>query len=456
MPSFLKLHRLIASLLFVSVVTNASLANHRETMAIDPTDKVAPIESQPSMMVPALTPASATTSPTPNKIHASDGAPEDFFGFSVAIFGNTALVGANRADGENGDVDTGAAYVFTRYGNTWRQQAKLTAHDARAGDTLGGSVAIWADTAIAGAIGDDKKGNNAGAVYVFKRRDDAWQQQAKLIAADGDAGDAFGQNVAILGDTIVVGTPHDDDKGDGSGSAYVFSRYGDSWKQEAKLTASYGFAGDLFGISVALTSDTILVGADLNDEKATDAGAAYIFVRAGGHWVEQAKLTAADGAETDIFGVRVALSGDTALVSARRDDDIDMGVDAGSVYVFTRSGTTWHQQAKLLAPDGNVDDRFGRDVALYQNTALIGAMHQDDRGDNSGAAYIFRRTGTSWKFIAKITAGDVAPGDLLGWSVAMSQNSALIAAARSDAHGKESGAAYIFDFDNKGLVFVPK
>ncbi|WP_164115775.1 FG-GAP repeat protein [Sphingorhabdus sp. Alg239-R122] len=446
---------LSATLSVLATEADAIEANVSEAITINPNREARHSGGRHCPILPSLASADASSPPTQHKILSSDGASEDFFGFSVAISGDTAIAGAFRADDEIKGLDAGAAYIFSRTGNVWQPRAKLTALDGRANDTLGGNVAIWGDTAVVGAIGHDGNGNNAGAAYVFERSGDAWQQQAKLMASDGDADDAFGQNVAIFGDRIVIGAPHDDDKGDGSGSVYVFTRNGENWEQQAKLTARDGLTGDLFGISVALTHDTILVGADLHDERATNAGAAYVFVQSGNKWVQQAKLTAADGAETDIFGVRVALSGDTALISARRDDDKVMGVDAGSAYVFTRRGTTWHQQAKLVAPDGDVDDRFGRDVALNKDTALIGAMHQDDRGDNSGAAYVFKRAGTSWTLLTKLTAHDGASGDLLGWSVAMSHNNALIAAVRNDDHGNESGAAYIFDFDDQNLPTIP-
>ena len=397
----------------------------------------------------------ASTLSAQEKILAEDGASEDFFGFSVAISEDTAVVGAFRADDHANGIDAGAAYVFTRSDGAWQQQAKLTARDGQAGDTLGGNVAVSGDTAVAGAIGHDANGDNAGAVYVFERSGDSWHQSAKLVASDGDAGDAFGQSVAISGDTIVIGAPHDDDRGDGSGSVYVFSRTGSNWEQKAKLAATDGSAGDLFGISVAVTADTVLIGADLNDERATDAGAAYVFTQAGGEWVQQAKLMASDGAETDIFGVRVALFGDTALISARRDDHGVTGVDAGSAYVFTRDGTTWREQAKLVASDSSADDRFGRDVALTEDTAWIGAMHRDDHGENSGLLYVFKREGTSWHQLSKRAAEDGAPGDLLGWSVAASRDNVLVAAPRSDDKGLEAGAAYIFDLDGKHPPGVP-
>jgi hypothetical protein len=238
--------------------------------------------------------------------------------------------GSFKSDDKVIGVDAGSAYVFTRSENGWQQQAKLIARDGEARDSLGGNVALFGETTVLGAIGHDKNGDNSSAAYVFKRSDSAWVQQTKLTAIDGAKGDAFGQSIAVSDDTIVIGAPRDDDNGKDSGSVYVFTRTGTNWSQQVKLSAPDGAEGDVFSISVALSGDTILIGADLNDEKTTDAGAVYVFARSETDWSQQAKLMAADGGKTDIFGVRVALSGDTALISARRDDDEIMGVDAGS------------------------------------------------------------------------------------------------------------------------------
>ena len=380
------------------------------------------------------------------KLLADDGAANDFFGYSVALSGNTALVGAFRDDDEVKGVDTGSAYVFTRSGTTWSQQAKLTAADGEMNDTFGGNLALSGETAAVGVIRDDDdvKGVDAGSVYIFSRSGTTWSQQAKLTAADGAEGDVFGWSLALFGNTLVVGAPRDDDRGNDSGSVYVFTRSGSTWTQQAKLTAADGAEGDVFGISVAFSGDTIGVGADLDDDNGLDSGAAYVFTRSGNTWSQQAKLTAADGAPVDIFGVRVALFGDTAMIAARRDDHDVMGVDSGSVYVFTRSGTKWSQQAKLTAADGAANDRFGRSVALSRNTAVIGATFQDDKGENSGSIYLFIRSGSTWIQKAKFTATDGAKGDVLGWSVALSDGTALIGAPRDDDRGNESGSAYVF------------
>lgn len=381
------------------------------------------------------------------KILAEDGKTNDFFGFDVALTENTALVGAFKDDDDVRGIDSGSAYIFTRSGDNWKQQAKLTAIDGAAKDNFGGKVALYGDTAVIGAIFHDQKGTDAGAAYVFTRTGDSWTEQAKLTASDTAAGDAFGQSIALQGDTLVIGAPHDGDHGSDSGSVYVFTRSGNVWHQQAKLVAKDGAKGDLFGINVALSGDTILIGADLNDEKALNAGAAYVFTRSGNIWSQQAKLTALDGEETDIFGVRVSLFGDTALISARRDDDEVMGIDAGSAYIFTRNGTEWSQQAKLTAADGAANDRFGRGVALGDNIAVISAMFQNDNGEKSGSAYIFKRSGNQWHQQGKLLASDGAMGDVFGWAVALSGNATIIGANRDDDKGNESGSAYILNIN---------
>lgn len=380
------------------------------------------------------------------KLLGSDSVANDFFGYSVALAKDTAIVGAFRVDDEKAE-DVGAAYVFIRSNNTWIQQAKLTAADGKAGDTFGGNVALSGDTAVVGVIRDDDKikGKDSGSAYIFERSGINWRQQAKLTAIDASAGDSFGWSIGVAGDTVVLGAPYDDDKGKNSGSVYVFSRQGDSWSQQAKITAEDGTEGDLFGISLAISGDTLLVGADLNEEKGLKAGAAYVFTRSAGSWTQQAKLTANDGAAGDIFGVRVALEEDTALISARRDDDNLMGVDSGSAYIFTRVGNTWSQQVKLKAPDGAQDDRFGRSVALSGDNALIGAMFQDEQGENSGSAYLFSRSGDTWIFKAQLMPEDGSKGDIFGWNVALLDHTALISANRDKDKGENSGSAYVFD-----------
>ncbi|MGI6496310.1 MAG: FG-GAP repeat protein [Kiritimatiellia bacterium] len=374
------------------------------------------------------------------KLTAADGADGDWFGYSVALDGGTALVGAFRDDDKG--TDSGSAYVFIRSGTAWSQQAKLTAGDGADGDWFGCSVALDGGTALVGAYRDGDKGTASGSAYVFTRSGTAWSQQDKLAAADGAAGDFFGYSVALSGDTAFVGAYGDDDNGYNSGSAYVFTRSGTAWSQQDKLAAADGAAGDNFGCSVALDGDTALVGAYLDDDNGYASGSAYVFTRSGGTWTQQAKLAAADGADGDWFGCSVALCSGTALVGAYGDSD--NGAASGSACVFTRSDTNWAQQAKLSAGDSATADWFGTSVALSGDTALVGAYGDDDNGDNSGSAYVFIRSGGTWTRQAKLTADDGAAYDYFGWSVALSGDTALVGAYLDDDNGAASGSAYVF------------
>src|SRR5579875_1431228 len=396
------------------------------------------------------------------KLTAADAATYDRFGWSVALSGDgsTALVGADGAD-LPGKQDTGAAYVFGRSGTTWSQQAKLTAADAAAGDGFGITVALSGDgsTALVGAYLADLPGKtDAGAAYVFGRSGTTWSQQAKLTASDAATGNNFGITVALSADgtTALVGAYGADLPGQtNAGAAYVFGRSGTTWSQQAKLTASDAAAGDFFGGSVALSADgtTALVGAyhaDLPGQ--ADAGAAYVFGRSGTTWSQQAKLTAADAATGVSLGSSVALSADgsTALVGAD-GADLPGKTDAGAAYVFGRSGTTWSQQAKLVAADAATGDGFGIRVALSADgtIALVGAYHADLSGKtNAGAAYGFVRSGSSWSQQQKLTAAGGAGRDEFGRSVALSADgtTALVGAYGTDLlPGKtDAGAAYGF------------
>ena len=266
------------------------------------------------------------------KLLAADGAVDDAFGVSIAIDGNTAVIGAPQ-DKDKG-IYSGSVYVYTRdVSGAWTQQAKLLANDGAAYDRFGYSVSISSDTVLIGACGDD---GYSGSTYVFTRDvGGTWTQQAKLLAADGAPGDYFGYSVAISGDTALIGADRDDSKGKLSGSAYVFTRdIGGTWTQQAKLFAADGAPYDLFSYSVAISGDTVLIGAYGDDDKGNASGSAYVFTRdVSGTWTQQAKLLAADGAANDGFGYSVAISGDTVLIGAYGDDD--KGSDSGSVYVFS-------------------------------------------------------------------------------------------------------------------------
>lgn len=323
------------------------------------------------------------------KLTASDGAFQDRFGNSVAVSGDTVVVGAYADDHVNGSFNNeGSAYVFVRTGSVWTQQAKLTASDAAVLDDFGISVAVSGDTAVVGAWKDDYPHMpfdiaDGGSAYVFVRSGGVWTQQAKLTASDAgsdNSGDLFGIAVAVEGDTAVVGArdanvPH-------TGAAYVFTRTGEVWTEQAKLVASDGEAADFFGIAVALSGDTAVIG--------TVVDSAYVFIRSGEVWTEQQKLTASDATTGDGFGLSVAVEGDTAVVGALLEEGPTDPQAAGAAYLFTRTGSVWTEQAKLKASDPSENANFGATIALDGDTALIGAGGDDPLGiTDAGSAYVF-------------------------------------------------------------------
>jgi len=378
--------------------------------------------------------------PEVDKLLASEGLWGDVFGYSVSIDNDYAIVGA-WGDKWPFFPGRGAAYVFTRSGTDWIEQAKLLASDGAEGDFFGCSVSISGDYAIAGAWGDADNGGDSGSAYIFTRSGSTWIQQAKLLASDGTADDEFGYSVSIDGDYAFVGAPWDDDNGVDSGSAYIFTRSGSNWTQQAKLLASDGANYDRFAGSVSIDGDYIIVGAWYDADNGVDSGSAYVFNRSGSTWIQQVKLLASDGAAWDEFGYSVSIDNDYAIVGAW--GDADNGIISGSAYVFNRSGTAWSEQAKLLASDGANYDRFGWSVSISGDYAIVGAS-KDDNGVDSGSAYIFKRSGTNWTQQAKLLASDGAADDEFGYSVSIDGDYAFVGAPWDDDNGVDSGSAYMF------------
>ena len=425
----------------------------------------------------------------------------DGFGISVAISGNTIVVGAYNENSNQSSIShagslptaatdddsaffAGAAYVFVRSGSTWSVEAYLKASNAEDFDNFGASVAIDGDTIVVGAYGEDSNqssvsnvgsfptaaGDNdaasaAGAAYVFFRSGSTWSQQAYLKACNAEGADSFGEVVAISGDTVVVGakgedgglpgvvnagslpTPAgDNDSANGAGAAHVFVRTGTTWSQQAYLKSTNAAASDLFGYPVAISGDTIVVGAHLEDGNNTEvinsatlpstassnnlapaAGAAYVFFRTGSTWAQQAYLKAPNSEANDEFGYAVAISGDTIVVGAHLEDsnqetvsqlstlptpatDNDANASAGAAYVFVREAGIWKQNAYLKAPNPDANDRFSSAVAVSGSTIVAGAWYEDsgttgllhsgslpsaatdsDAAADAGAGYVFLR-----------------------------------------------------------------
>jgi hypothetical protein len=336
------------------------------------------------------------------------------------------------------------------------QLAKLIASDGVAGDQLGSSVAICGDTVVVGAPSAAIGANlGQGAVYVFVKPQSGWAnltQTAKITSLDGQAYDGFGLSVAINGDTVVVGAPFVHGGFNTPGAAYVFVGSGSNWTQVAELAASDPQPGSGFGTSVATTGDTVLVGAyNAGVGKYQEHGASYVFVKPSFGWsnmTQTAKLTASDGAPFDQFGLCVAISGNTVAVGAR-DASVSRNLQ-GAAYVFVKPVSGWTdmtENAKLLASDPGASDYLGWSVVVYGDEVIAGApsAHYFHDVPGPGAAYVFLKPTGGWVNMtetAKLTASDGQRGNSFGVSVAMLQNVLVVGAPQFFSTGP--GSAYVF------------
>jgi hypothetical protein len=333
----------------------------------------------------------------------------------------------------------------------------------------------------------------------------AFAEQAYITASNTGAGDEFGYSVAVSGNTLAVGAHFEassttgidstpDNSAANAGAVYIFVRSGTSWTQQAYIKASNSQAGDEFGYSVALSGDTLVVGAigeDSNtqginttpDELAANSGAVYVFVRNGSSWSEQAYIKASNTQGSDEFGISVALYGDTLAVGAHQEDSGTTGVNttpdeaasnSGAVYVFTRSDTSWTQQAYIKASNTGGGDSFGYSLALSGDTLAVGAYREDSstlginttpidnkQSDDYGAVYVFVRNNANWVEQAYIKASETDKLDYFGFSVALSGNTLAVGVYLEDsettginsipndtAAGANSGAVYVFTRSN--------
>ena len=371
--------------------------------------------------------------------HINDG---DGFGSSVAISGNTVVVGA-PFDDQLGNA-AGAAHVFVRDGEQWVFQATLTAGAIGApGDQFGGAVAIDGDTIIVGARFETTNGFGTGAAYAFTRTNSIWTFQDTLDRFDSQRGDFFGVSVSVSGDTAIIGAFGEDQLGDTAGAAYVFTRSDSTWMQQQKLTGNDLSGGECFGFSVSVEGDTVAIGAYGDNQGGSFAGAAYVFTRAGTAWSQQQKIVPLGVESEDFFANSVSLDADTLLAGAHGDDD--GGQTAGAAYVYVRSETTWQQQAKMIAVDGSIDDEFGRSVSIQGDNAVVSAPLDDDGGRSTGSLYIFQRDGTIWSEILKLSPDDAGPEDSFGASVSVDARVALAGAPGHDDFGSNAGSAYVIE-----------
>ncbi len=359
-----------------------------------------------------------------DKLLASDGSSGDEFGTRVDVSGEVIVVGTYWGN---------AAYVYRFDGSSWVEEAVLRSADTMPNDAFGAAVAIEGDVIVVGAFLDDDSGRQSGSAYVFRFDPEAveWVLEDKLLASDGEPSEWFGSSVAISGETLAVGAPGSD-QGLLSGAVYIFRLEAGVWTEVTKFQASDTTEGHLFGGSVAIDGDLLVAGAlgvDLS------SGAAYVFRRDGPSWREEAKLVDADGASGDLFGRSVAISGDAVVVGAYGDFP-------GSAFVF-RGCLGWAQEAQLLPSDLEKNQTFAETVSIDGGVIVIGATGDGQNGPVAGAAHVFRRRETQWIKEAKLLASDGTAYDKFGTSVAVDGDFLVVGAEWEDGNGPDSGSAYV-------------
>jgi hypothetical protein len=396
------------------------------------------------------------------KLEAPDAAAFDVFGNAIAIHGDTLVVGALNKTGAAGNGQ-GAAYVYVKSGASWVFQQKLLPNDPATNMQFGNAVAVEHDTIVVGAWRTSGVGSFQGAAYVFKRSGTSWAQEQKLTAPDAAAGDYFGSAVAISGDTVLIGAYHEGDPPlYEAGAAYVFVRSGTTWSFQQKLTHLDAALAENFGVSVALQGDTAVVGAWWAAET---AGRAFVFERFGISWVETHVLMGSETLPDDLFGCSIAMSGNYLIIGAYGDDSESGLLDVGSAYVFVKEFGTWHEVSRLTAQSPAEADLFGLSVAMDGDMAAVGAPFANgSAGVDQGLVRVFRRAGGSWLPTSTIYASDAQPSDLFGTAVGLSSERIAVGCRGDDgAAGTNQGSAYVYrvhdpcpaDLDGSGDVGQP-
>ena len=442
---------IVATILLAAMQT--SFASNRISLAqtIEPpiTDSFVPSNVAPIM---ALTlPVTITET---FKLTAEDANPGDEFGLSVAIDGNTVVVGARRDD-ENA-IDAGAAYIYEWQGAAWVQIKKILASDSSFNDRFGRDVDIDGDTVVIGARYDDVGATDSGSVYIFERNQGGtnnWGEVKKITAGDPQHEAHFGVRLALQGDQLLVGAPaHSSSPHHGAGYLFERNQGGpNNWGQVKKFVGSDSNAADAFAVGLEIDDDTIVLGARLHDSAGNNAGAAYIFERNHGgpdNWGEVVKITASDPATDAEFGKEVAIEGDVVVIGAPHKNEL--GASSGAVYIFERDDggpNNWGEVDKLVPGNGAAGDAFGWSVLLHNNNLIIGAP--ESYNGQTGVAYLYQYQAGQWLELIRLQASDGASNDGFGQWTGMFHNAIVVGARRDDDAcptnpNCDSGSAYIF------------
>ncbi|MCR9233463.1 MAG: dockerin type I domain-containing protein [bacterium] len=374
----------------------------------------------------------------------------DHVGNAIAVDGDFMAVAADKSNLADTDAGVVYIYQRNRNDidnasdDTWEYHSTLTAFDAQAGDQFGVSVALDGDTLVIGAFRENSLGNESGAVYVYRLNGSTWEYEEKLTASDGEAGDFFGRSVAIENNIVVVGANYRDSDtttDEDTGAVYVFSRTGSTWSEVQKLTASNAAVLDRFGTAVAIQNGTIFVSAIEAQTSGTSpqSGAVYIFHQNAGSWQEAQILSAPDGENNDTFGSDLHVQGNYLGVIAAGDDELK-----GSAYLFVNRGGTWEFQQKLTPPESDDADRSVSSIRISGTTLAIGGRYSDGNVTDSGAVFVYRLINEQWTPVQTLKADDGLLQDFFGYAVAFSDTEVIVGAPYNDAAGQDTGKFYIF------------
>jgi len=389
-----------------------------------------------------------------SKLVPFDGDPGDNFGWRVAHMPGWAFVGSPLDD--DVQAQSGAVYIYQAVGQSWVLSQKLKAPDPGFGHEFGGDVAASGDWFVATALNDDPGGQiQAGSAQVYLNQGGTWVHQQELLASDFDSGltKNFGESAAIDGSVLLIGMPRDNFKTVSSGSFYVFELQGSTWVETAKLAPSSPEDWEIgcsFGRDLDVDGDVMVVGAPFLNNGGSNRGAAFVFERNGNSWVQTQKLVPDDPKDSDFFGVSVAVSGDTILVGATNHKHSNPANMQGAVYAFAKTGDSWVQTQELVVNDPWNPLGFGAWVDIEGDLAVFGVGGDNDQGTGSGSAYLFRRVGSQWHQIGKLLAPDGQPSDVFGGDARIAGTTVFCGAyldddACNDEWQCNVGAAYVFE-----------
>ena len=413
----------------MTTVQRKAIANPELSLLVYDTDKKTVYMFDGSEWRPLMFGTSESVLP-PIPFAVNDGISGDEFGLKVDIDGDYAIVGSPNHD-IGIQTDMGSAYIFKRNNGAWTQHAKLTSSDFDKNKFFGTSVSISGEYAIIGAPGDSIGTSYQGSVYIFKRTGDIWAQHAKLISNDGSNGDAFGSAVAIDGNYAIVGAPQNDVGGfTNRGSAYVFIRSGVTWAQQSHLSPTGGVSSDAFGSSVDISGSYAVVGAPFDDgSNSTNRGCAYVFSRIGGLWSQQAQLIPSYALTDTQFGYSVSISGSSVIIG----NPMTFGA-----FVFVRNASVWTEQAMLADIVNGLDaNGTSYAVSISGDIATVADPGFATNGIyNQGRVWIYKRNVNTWILTRVIDDGNPHMGEYFGRSVSISNGDIIIGATHKNSKGE--------------------